>query len=148
MSILYKNINTIVIDDCTINNKLMYKILKEHELINNILIADDGLEAINKICNNMDQIDIVFIDNQMPKLNGTTVTKLLRGIKFNKIIIGITDCPKDELLEFNNSGIDYVFKKPFDKQNKEILFNFLSKNDLNRYPDKKLTLVDTKLEWI
>jgi CheY-like chemotaxis protein len=96
----------------------------------------------------MYQIDIVFIDNQMPNLNGTTVTKLLRGIKFNKIIIGITDCPKDELLEFNNSGIDYVFKKPFDKYNKEILFNFLNKNDLNRYPDKKLTLVDTNLEWI
>ena len=148
MSILYKNINTIVIDDISINNKLMFKLLKQHEQINNILMANDGLDAINKICNNMDQIDIVFIDNQMPKLNGSTVTKILRGINFNKIIIGITDCPEDELLEFNNSGIDYVFKKPFDKQNKEILFNFLNKNDLNRYPDKKLTLVELNLEWI
>lgn len=147
MSDLYQNINTIVIDDSNINNKIMYKLLKQHERINNILMADDGLDAINKICNNMDQIDIVFIDNQMPKLNGSTVTKLLRGINFNKIIIGITDCLEDELLEFNNCGIDYVFKKPFDKKNKEILFNFLDKNDLNRYPNKKIQLIDSNLEW-
>ena len=115
MSNLYNNINTIVIDDSIINNKIMYNLLKHHEQINNILIAVDGLDAINKICNNMDKIDIVFIDNQMPNLNGSIVIKLLRGINFNKIIMGITDCLNDDLLEFNNSGIDYVFKKPFDK---------------------------------
>ena len=130
MSNLY---NTIIIDDNIINNKIMYNILIHHKQINNILIATDGLDAINKICNNMDNIDIIFIDNQMPKINGTLVIKLLRGINFNKIIIGITDC---------------IFKKPFDKHNKEILFNFLNKNDLNRYPNKKLTLIDSNLEWI
>jgi CheY-like chemotaxis protein len=148
MSILYNNINTIVIDDCIINNKLMFKLLKQYGKIDNILMANDGLDAINKIINNIEKIDIVFIDNQMPKINGTTVTKLLREINFNKIIIGITDCPEDELLEFNNSGIDYIFKKPFDKHSKEILFNFLDKNDLHKYPDKKLTLINLKLEWI
>ena len=144
--------NIIIIDDSKINNKLMYNFFKYNKQINkqinNIIVAIDGLDAINKICRSVDKIDMVFIDNEMQFITGTSVIKLLREINFNKIIIGISDCAGDELNKFADSGIDYIFSKPFDLLKKQILLNFLNKNDIQRYPNKKLTLINFLLEWI
>ena len=140
--------NVILIDDIMINNKIMYNYLKKQKNINNILIAIDGLDGLNQIINNLDNLDIIFIDNEMPKLNGKNVIKLLRDINFNKLIFGITNCIDDELIIFNNSGVDYIFKKPFNYNQLEILSNFLSKNDITRYSNKKLKIINSDLVWI
>lgn len=141
-------LNVILIDDIIINNKIMYNYLKKYNNINEIIMADNSLDGLAQIINNFNSIDIIFIDNEMPILNGTNIIKLLRNINFNKLIFGITDCSNDELKKFNNSGVDYIFKKPFDYTQNKILFNFLNKNDIIRYPNKKLKVIDSKLVWI
>jgi CheY-like chemotaxis protein len=87
---------------------------------------------------------MVFIDDQMPNLDGTMTIQLLRGINFDKIIIGITGNERDG---FCNSGIDYVFTKPFNKNKINIITNFLNKNDIIRYNNKKLKLINSELLW-
>ena len=126
----------------------MCKMLKNNDKIKNIITACDGLDAINKIYNNMNEIDIVFMDNQMPNLNGIQAIKLLRGINFNKIIIGITGSSNIELNEFNSCGADYIFSKPLDKNKIDIIMTFINKNNMTRYNNKKLQLNNSQLEWI
>ena len=126
----------------------MYKIFKKNNKINNIITAKDGLDAIEKICNNPNEIDIVFIDNEMPKLNGIKTVKLLRGIFFDKIIIGISGSDFNNSSEFNHCGIDYMFSKPLDKNKIELIMSFLNKDDLVRKHDKKLQLINFQLEWV
>lgn len=140
--------NIIIIDDSEINIKMMYKIFKENKKIKNIFTAVDGLDAINKIYNNMDNIDIVFIDNQMPNLNGAQTVKLLRGVNFNKLIIGITGSFNDELSNFKNSGVDFVISKPLEKNKIDMLFNFINKYGMSRIYDKTIKIVNFQMEWM
>jgi YesN/AraC family two-component response regulator len=84
----------------------------------------------------------------MPKLNGIQTVKLLRGIKFDKIIIGITGSTFSDLSEFNYCGIDYIFSKPLDKNKIELIMSFLNKDNLVRQRDKKLQLNNFQLEWV
>ena len=140
--------NIIIVDDSEFTIKLMYKIFKKNNKINNILTARDGLDAIQKICNNMNEIDIVFIDNQMPNLNGIQTVQLLRGILFDKIIIGITGSSFTELSDFNSCGIDYLFSKPLDKHKIELIMSFLNKDNIVRQINKKIQLNNFQLEWV
>ena len=137
-----------MVDDSELTIKLMYKNLKKHNKINNIITAKDGLDAIQKICNNMNEIDIVFIDNQMPNLNGIQTVQLLRGINFDKIIIGITGSSLTELSDFNLCGIDYLFSKPLDKNKIDLIMSFLNKDNIVRQSDKKIQLNNFQLEWV
>ncbi len=141
-------LNIILIDDISINNKIMYNYLKKYNNINKILMTNNSLDGLAQIINNFNTIDIIFIDNEMPLLNGTNIIKLLRDINFNKLIFGITNCSDDELIKFNNCGVDYIFKKPFDHKQNKILFNFLNKNDIFRYPNKELKVIDSNLIWM
>ena len=149
-SIINENIkyNIIIVDDSELTIKLMYKMFKKHSKINNIITAKDGLDAIQKICNNMNEIDIVFIDNQMPNLNGIQTVQLLRGINFDKIIIGITGSGLTELSDFNLCDIDYIFSKPLDKNKIDIILSFLNKDNISRQRGKKLQINNFQLEWV
>jgi CheY-like chemotaxis protein len=141
--------NIMIVDDSAINVNLIRKSFSNNAMIDKIHTAVDGLDAIHQICNNMDAIDVLFIDNQMPNLSGTQTVKLLRGgMQFDKLIFGITGSNNNELSEFKNCGIDYVFSKPFDRSKLNIVFSFLSKHDIKRYPDKKLQIVNEQLVWV
>lgn len=141
--------NIMIVDDSAINVNLMRKSFSNNDLIRQIYTAVDGLDTINQICNNMDAIDVLFIDNQMPNLSGTQTVKLLRGgMQYDKLIFGITGSNNSELSEFNHCGIDYVFSKPFDRTKINIVLSFLSKQDIKRYPDKKLQIVNEQLVWV
>ena len=95
----------------------------------------------------MNEIDIVFIDNQMQNLNGIQTVQLLRGINFDKIIIGITGSSLTELSDFNLC-IDYLFLKPLDKNKIDLIMSFLNKDNIVRQSDKKIQLNNFQLEWV
>jgi CheY-like chemotaxis protein len=144
MSIKY---NIIIVDDSDIILKMMTRIFKNNPKINKIYTATDGFDAIRQICSNSD-IDIVFIDNQMPNLDGTQTVQMLRGNQFNKLVIGITGSNSNELSKFYTCGIDYVFSKPLDETKLNLIFSFLEGDDICRYPNKTLRNVGSQLVWI
>ena len=144
----YKKYNIIIVDDSEISRKMMQNIFKNNCLLNNIYLAIDGLDAINQICNNKNIIDIIIIDNYMPNLSGMQTVQLLRGINFNNLIFGITGSDKQEIIDFKNSGVDYIFIKPFDKNKIKLFFDFLNKKNIVRYKNKKLTKIKSQLVWI
>jgi hypothetical protein len=84
----------------------------------------------------------------MPNLNGTQTVKLLRGINFNKIIIGITGSSHNELSEFNFCGVDYVFQKQLDKHKINLILDLINRDKILRQSNKKIKMVDLKLEWV
>ena len=84
----------------------------------------------------------------MPNLSGMQTVQLLRGINFNNLIFGITGSDKQEIIDFKNSGVDYIFIKPFDKNKIKLFFDFLNKKNIVRYKNKKLTKIKSQLVWI
>ena len=110
--------------------------------------AHDGLDAIIKMHNCLNKIHIVFIDNIMPNITGTLATKLLRGLGYNRLIIGVTgNGLEKDVEEFYQSGADHIFIKPFSKGNMELIFDFVKKNSYERKEGMRIVKNDKELVW-
>lgn len=107
-----KNIKILAIDDENLN----LQVLKNHfSLIGiNIDTANSGLEALNKLKDNLP--DIILIDTVMPRLNGFETVKLIRN-KYSKeqlpvIFLTAKNQTRDLESVFLAGGNDYLVK-PF-----------------------------------
>lgn len=79
-------------------------------------IAKDGQEAFDKVRESMqtnDRYDLVFMDVQMPNLDGIQSTKLIREMGFSAPIVALTAfAEKSNEDECMASGMDYFLAKP------------------------------------
>lgn len=69
----------LLVEDNKINQKLGVKMLKL--LGYNVLLADDGEEAIEKVMAHDREIDLILMDQSMPRKDGITATKELREME-------------------------------------------------------------------
>jgi DNA-binding response OmpR family regulator len=82
--------------------------------------AGDGKEALSKV--EYLRPDLIFMDTQLPGVNGLDVTKEIKRV-YNKIVIVIltsNDLPENRLQAFQN-GADYFLSKEDDFSMENIL---------------------------
>ncbi len=80
----------------------------------NVLLAENGREAINIYQNNLDTIDLVLLDMMMPVMNGRDCFISLRAIKKDLpivIVSGYSDL--DDVKEVKALGCNGFLKKPY-----------------------------------
>lgn len=81
-----------------------------------VTIAKDGQEAFDKVRESMssgERFDLVFMDVQMPNLDGIQSTKLIREMGFSAPIVALTAfAEKSNEDECMASGMDYFLAKP------------------------------------
>lgn len=53
-------------------------------------MAHDGQEALEAVTAELGRYDLVLLDNQMPRMNGTTATRRMREAGYAGVIIGMT----------------------------------------------------------
>lgn len=102
-----KHIKAILVDDEISNLKGLEK--KIHTLFPDIIILEKFQEpeaAIKKI--NSTVIDILFLDIQMPRINGFELLSAIKNINFQ--IIFVTAYSEFALDAFKNNAIDYILK--------------------------------------
>ena len=140
--------NILIVDDIELNTKIL-KLFLNNELKDNVKIdcCVNGIEAIKKIFSVKYIYDIIFIDNHMPELNGTETVKILRILKYDKLIIGITGDTSTKSIIFHYCGIDYMFSKPFDKIKTNLVLNVLFKYGNKQFNNKRLLMSAGKLSW-
>eukprot|EP01042_Synura_sphagnicola_P036814 gene36814-biopygen28482 len=81
--------------------------------------AEDGLVAVSKVSQMIergeDPYAVILMDFMMPKMDGPTATRAIRGLGYTGIIIGITGTSSPQDLEiFTVSGANLVMPKPLD----------------------------------
>lgn len=82
-----KNIKILVAEDNKVNQKVIQKILNKLGIESEIV--ENGFEVIERVKTN--NYDLIFMDMQMPEMNGIQATEKLRNeLNFNNIIIAIT----------------------------------------------------------
>ena len=88
------------------------------EFFKNVLLAKDGLEALEIFEQKSDEIDVVITDISMPRLNGIELIKRIREIS-NSIPIIITTAFSDSDYIFNaiNLNVNNYVLKPIDLSN-------------------------------
>ncbi len=118
---LLKSINVLIAEDNKINMLLAKTLIKQ--ILPNALITEavDGLDAIAKFKENA--IDIIFMDVQMPNMNGYEATKKIRELQTIKIPIialtaGTVVGEREKCLEV---GMDDYASKPIIKDTLELV---------------------------
>jgi CheY-like chemotaxis protein len=113
-----KNKHILVVDDNTINLKFMKEVLKTMQM--ETFLAQSGNEGIDTF--NTEKVDLIFMDENMPGLQGDETIAKIRKIEKEKgnrrvTIIGLTgdadNKTKEKLL---NAGADEVLTKPVQLQ--------------------------------
>lgn len=89
-----------------------------------VKVIDNGLDALEYILKNSQNIDLVILDVHMPKLNGLEMLKLLRENNNEISVIPITAINDNKTIsEFLNLGVIDYLVKPFsqDRFNQAVL---------------------------
>jgi len=135
-------VNIMVIDDSEISRKMLVRLLEINCKKVKIFDAIDGLDALIKIVRFKEKeqykVSMLLVDNVMPNLTGELLSKILRGIGYEGLIIGITgNGLEEDKYKYLESGADYVFVKPFNKQKLVMLLEFIKENGYDsKYPSK------------
>ena len=104
----------ILIADDDINIYKLFKHYLKTVFKGTVLSAFDGLDALNICLNNSP--DLIFLDINMPIIDGITVIKELRAKNFSTPIIVITAYDSHLSQECREAGADIVISKPVTRQ--------------------------------
>jgi len=117
-----KNEMILVVDDHPVNKQLLRIILEKSGY--QVVTAEDGMDALNKVRENENNFDLIFMDVQMPILDGYEATKKLREEGYNMPIVACTAGSKDDEKDIAISfGMNDVLSKPFTKEDLSIVLN-------------------------
>jgi len=105
-----EKIKTIIIDDEELARNIIEKFLESYEDVEIVAVCTNGFEGVKSI--NDLQPDLVFLDVQMPKLNGFEVVELIDP---SPVIIFATAFDEYAIKAFEMNAVDYLLK-PFSKE--------------------------------
>ncbi len=127
-----KNSNILLVEDNQINQEIVFGLL-ENSCIN-IDIANNGQEAIEKYNNNPSKYELIFMDLQMPIMNGIDATEIIRKKDKNIPIIALTaNAMKEDVVKTQRAGMNDHLNKPIEIEKLyKVLLKYVSKKiDVN-----------------
>lgn len=127
----------LIVDDVEINRELLFEILKdEYE----ILLAENGLEAMEILESQYQDISLLMLDLIMPKMDGFAVLRQLQGCSWSKDI-GIIVISSDNTIETEAEcfelGVSDFVHRPFNnrlvrKRVKNVISLFQTQEELSQ----------------
>ncbi|KAK7337979.1 hypothetical protein VNO77_18573 [Canavalia gladiata] len=116
----------IVDDDGTL--RLIHKTLLEGLFNMDTKLVKNGKEAVDLFRSGAN-FDVIFMDKEMPIMDGAEATKKLRAMGVKSVIVGITaragGKEREELLA---AGVNHCFEKPLTRAMVELVLQSLKKN--------------------
>ena len=106
----------LVVDDSALDRKLLIRILMKAEITQDILQAQDGEEALELLANGYENICLVLLDWQMPRMSGIelmagmTKIPVLASIPIVMVTASGSDANKALAREINPNLAGYVTK--------------------------------------
>ncbi|GAB6073916.1 ATP-binding protein [Nautilia lithotrophica] len=113
------SLKALIAEDNPINQKLLQTTLKSLGIESDL--ANNGLEAFNKYTINPDKYDVIFMDVQMPVMDGLEATQEIlefeqeEGIQHTPIIAVTANVLKGDRERFLGAGMDEYISKPISK---------------------------------
>jgi PAS domain S-box-containing protein len=137
-------LKVLVVEDNPMSLKVFKEFLNSHNI--NCSHAVNGEEAVKMVSEN--NYDIVFMDYQMPVLDGIEATKIIRNLPdVKKSLVPIVALSaavfKDDKEKFYNCGMNFIIEKPYSEESVFTIFKELFKINSSEIldahkPDNKL----------
>jgi two-component system LytT family response regulator len=141
------NYTAIIIDDETLAREITKKYLSNHKEITVSAECSNGFDAIKKI--NELVPDLIFLDIQMPKLNGFEMLELLEN---PPVIIFTTAFDQFALKAFEANAADYLLKpysrERFDEAIQKAYIHLKSKSNQTLLVKRLIEQNDSKKEYL
>ncbi|MFG6147573.1 LytR/AlgR family response regulator transcription factor [Halobacillus sp. B23F22_1] len=106
-------IKALIVDDERFSREELIYLLSSYDSIDIVGEADSGDAAIMKAIQL--QPDVIFLDVEMPKMDGMEVAQSVRELKKVPAIVFATAYPDFAVEAFRHEAIDYLLK-PFDEE--------------------------------
>jgi two-component system LytT family response regulator len=149
-------LNCVIVEDSAVQRMIITKLVNNHPQLNLIGDFSNAIEAKN--CLSIHSIDLVFLDIEMPVINGFA---FLDGLKTKPQIIFVAAKSEYALKAFDYEATDFI-QKPialdrFDAAIKKALNLYSLKNDSKEDTGdhifvksnlKKLKIFTSKIKWI
>lgn len=107
-------INVIIVDDQKLMRQEIIKMFEDHAHIKVVHEAADGIEIINwlKENNNQIQVDVILMDMQMQNMDGWEATELITRMYANIKVIGLSSYDNEAFVDrlMKNGGRGYLLK--------------------------------------
>ncbi|KAK3328518.1 hypothetical protein B0T19DRAFT_449958 [Cercophora scortea] len=121
-------LRVLVADDNSTNIEVVSRMLKLEEIYD-VTIAKDGQEAYDLVKANWEKnlhFDVIFMDIQMPNLDGLQSTRLIRKMGYSAPIVALTAFSEESnVKECMDSGMDEFLSKPIRRRAlKQVLKKF------------------------
>jgi two-component system, LytTR family, response regulator len=149
-------LNCVVVDDSSIQRMIITKLVNNHQSLNLVGDFSNAIEA--KSCMSIHSVDLIFLDIEMPIINGFD---FLDGLKQKPQIIFITSKADYAVKAFDYDATDYL-QKPisvdrFDSSVKRAIELHKLRNEVTEEEGdyifiksnlKKLKVFTSKIKWI
>lgn len=120
-----KSIRVLIVDDEPYSREEMKHLLSAFPSIKIIGEADSGESAIMKAIQL--QPDVVFLDVEMPKMNGMEVANAFLELKKTPLVVFATAYPQFAAEAFRYNAVDYLLK-PYDEEQLQETIQRIEKN--------------------
>lgn len=130
-----ESLRVLVAEDNMVNQEVVSRMLKlEH--INDITFAKDGREAVDCVKEALElrrNFHLVFMDIQMPNLDGLEATQIIRKLGYTAPIVALTAFAEDSnVKECRDAGMNSFLAKPIKRTElRKVLMEYC------RYPSKE-----------
>jgi PAS domain S-box-containing protein len=125
-----EKLNILLAEDNRINQKVFNAIVGPTKA--NIRVANDGIEAIDEV--GKSQPDLIFMDIQMPNMDGVQACGILKNSHPNIPIVALTaNIMKQDVVKYKQAGFDHCLGKPIDvNEIYTVIQNFLTHSVVNK----------------
>ncbi|OKP03360.1 Two-component system protein B [Penicillium subrubescens] len=110
-----KKIRVLVAEDNTVNQEVVRRMLALEEVYD-VTMVKDGQEAFDTVKANMEKgtvFDLIFMDIQMPNLDGIQSTRLIREIGYSAPIVALSAFAEESnIKDCMDCGMDMFMSKP------------------------------------
>jgi len=142
-------LKALIAEDNPINQKLLQTTLKSLGIESDL--ANNGLEAFNKYTINPEKYDVIFMDVQMPVMDGIEATQEIlefeqeEEIEHTPIIAVTANVLKGDRERFLGAGMDEYISKPISKDALLKILERVAHGDFNKHYSEDVE-VETKEE--
>ena len=125
---VYPGRHILIADDVEINREILISILESTQM--KISSATNGREAVNVYADNINKLDLIFMDIQMPEMDGYEASRNIRSLEAQQqtthvpIIAMTANVFKEDIVKCLEAGMDSHVGKPI---NMEAVFEVLKK---------------------